>query len=115
MQTNFLLAHSLRVGQGVSETEGNVLGRGEPTHWLLLALVIDFDVTEAAKVDEEKGNIIQDVTSDGLGKGFPGWGRSMVKSSRDWVAEGKAPVSAGRSPFGGDNCTKWCIRKVVLK
>jgi hypothetical protein len=55
------------------------------------------------------------LTTDGLVKGFPRWGRSMVKSSRDWGAEGKAPVSAGRSPFEGVDCTKWCIRKVVLK
>ncbi len=83
-----------------------------PTHWLLFALVIDFDGTEAAKIDEEKGDRRQDLTTDGLGKGFPRWCKSMAKSSRDWRAEGKAPVSAGRSPFEGDNCTKCCIRKV---
>ena len=86
-----------------------------PTHWLSLALVIAFDGIETAGVSEEKGDRRQDLTTDGLVKGFPRWGRSMAKSSRDWGAEGKAPVSAGRSPFGGDNCTKWCIRKVVLK
>ncbi len=87
---------------------------GAPCQWLAL-LVIDFEVTEAVKVEKEKGDRRQDLTTDGLGKGFTRWGRSMVKSSRDWGAEGKAPVSAGRSPFEGDNCTKWCIRKVVLK
>ncbi len=63
---------------------GNGLGRGAPTQWLSLALDIDFEVTEAAKVVEEKGDRRQDLTTDGLGKGFPRWGRSMVKSSRDW-------------------------------
>ena len=81
-----------------------------PTHWLSLALVIDFDGTEAAMVDEEKRDRRQDLTTDGLVKGFPRWGRSMVKSNWDWGAEGKAPVSAGRSPFEGVDCTKWCIR-----
>ncbi len=87
---------------------------GAPSHWLLLLLVIGFGVTEAEKVGEEKGDRRQDLTTDGLGKGFPRWGRSMVKSSRDWGAESKTPVSAGRSPFEGDNCTNWCIRKVLL-
>ncbi len=54
------------------------------------------------------------MTTVGLGKEFYRWGKPMVKSSRDWGAEGKAPVSAGRSPFEGVNCTKWCIRKVLL-
>ncbi len=113
-----MLAHSLGVGQWVSQTVGEPTKEwtgGAPSHWLLLLLVIDFEVTEAAKVDEEKGDRRQDLTTDGLGKGFPRWGSSMVKSSRDSGAEGKAPVSAGRSPFEGDSCTKWCTRKVVLK
>ncbi len=39
---------------------------------MLLIPVIDFDETEAERVDEEKGNRRQDLTTDGLGKGFPG-------------------------------------------
>ncbi len=77
----------------------NGLGGEAPTHWLSLALVIDFDGTETAGVSEEKGDRRQDSTTDVLLKGFPMWGSSMVKSSRDWGAEGKAPVSAGMSPF----------------
>jgi hypothetical protein len=69
-------------------------------------------ITEAERVVEEKGDRRQDLTTVGLRKGFPRWGKSMVKSSRDCGAEGKAPVSAGRSPFEGVDCTKWCIRKV---
>jgi hypothetical protein len=84
---------------------------GAPSNWWLLIPVIDFGKTEAEKVDEGKEDRRQDLTTDGLGKGFPRWGKSMVKSSRDWGAEVKAPVSAGRSPFEGVNCTKWSSEK----
>jgi hypothetical protein len=35
-------------------------------------------------------------------------------SSRDWGAGSKLTVSVGGEAFEGVNCTKWCIRKVVL-
>ncbi len=84
--------------QGGSPPE-NGLGGNAPTYWLSFAPDIDFDGTVAAGVSEEREDRRQDLTTDGLVKGFPWWGKSMVKSSRDWGAEGKAPVSAGRSPF----------------
>jgi hypothetical protein len=111
------MAHCLWVGQVVVKAGGsppeNGLG-GTSSLWLLLIPVIDFEETEAERVDEEKGDRRQDFTTDGLEREIPRWGKSMVKSSRDWGAEGKAPVSAGRSPFEGVNCTKWCIRKVLF-
>ncbi len=87
---------------------------GGPSHSWLLTPVIDFDETEDERIYEEKEDRRQDLTTVGLGKGFPRWGKSMVKSSRDWGAKGKAPVSAGRSPFEGVDCTKRCSRKVLL-
>jgi hypothetical protein len=81
---------------------------------LLLPLDIELEEVEAEMVNEEKEDRRQVLMTDGLGRGFPRSGSPLIKSSRDWRAEGKAPVSAGRSPFEGDICTKWCIRKVVL-
>ncbi len=78
-----------------------------PTHRLLLQLFIELEVIEAETGNDEKGDRRQDLKTDGLWRGFPRWGISMVKSSRDWGTEGKAPDFAGRSPFGVDNCTKW--------
>jgi hypothetical protein len=112
-----MLIHSLRVRQEASQTEGEPTREktgGTTTHWFLLQLVMELEVTEAEKGDEEKGDRRQDLTTDGLGRGFPKWASSIVKSSRNWGAEGKAPVSAGKSPFEDDSCTKWCIRKVEL-
>ncbi len=112
-----MVIHSLRVRQEVSITEGEPTREwigGTPTHWLLLQIAIELEAVKAEKGKEEKGDRRQDLTTDGLGRGFLRSGSPLAKSSRDWGAEAKAPVSAGRSPFECDSCTKWCIRKVVL-
>ncbi len=111
-----MVIHSLRVGQEVRKTEGDPTREwtgGTRTHWFLLQLAIKLEAVEAEKGKEEKEDRRQVPTTDGLG--FPRSDSPLDSPSRDWGAEGKAPISAGRSPFEGDNCTKWCFRKVVLR
>ncbi len=112
-----MIIRSLIVGQEFSKTEREPTRKwtgGTTTHWLLLQLAIELEVVEAEKEKEEKEDRQQDPKTDRLGMGFPRSGCPSVKPSWDWGARSKAPVSAGRSPFECDSCTKWCIRKIVL-
>ncbi len=82
---------------------------------MLLPLDIELEVVEAEKGNEE--NEDSDKTRQQMDWGGGSPGRVVPWSSPAGTGggvEGKAPVSAGRSPFEGDSCTKWCIRKVVL-
>jgi hypothetical protein len=63
----FVVIHSMKVGQEVSKTEGEPIREwtgGTPTHWLLLQLAIELEVTEAEKRNEEKEDRRQDPTTD---------------------------------------------------
>ncbi len=62
------------MGQRVRQAGGahQRMDWGALSHSLLLIPVIDFDETEAERVDEEKEDRRQDLTTVGLGKGSPG-------------------------------------------